>query len=115
MDPFLAREVSNTIEEFCARKDPIDPTITHNVELTTGFQLRGTPGGSPAYALEYFNKQVTEVWANVSALNNGIIDLQTHLHIFTQCTIQKLPRLLGADIMYNLPEDFLEGDNNWWD
>ena len=50
----------------------------------------------------------------MAALNEGITDIQTRLRIFTQCTTQKLLHLLGADIMHNLPEDFLEGDNNWW-
>ena len=63
-NPVRAKEVTTTIEEFSVRKDPIDPTITHKVEVTTGFRLLGTPVGSPDYALEFFN-------ANVMALNIG--------------------------------------------
>ena len=84
------------------------------MELTTGFRLLDTPVGSPYFAFEFFNEQLEEVQANVTALNDGITDLQTRLRIFTQCTIQKLPHLLGADIMHNLPDTFLDGDTNWW-
>ena len=50
----------------------------------------------------------------MNALNAGITNIPTRLRISTQYNIQKLPHLLGADIMHNLPEDFLESDNNWW-
>ena len=42
-------------------------------------------------------------------------DLQTRLRIFLQRIIQKLPHLLGADIMHNLEDDYLEDGSNWWD
>ena len=113
-NPSLAVEVTNTIAEFSVRKDTINAAITRPVELTAGFRLLGTPVGSPAFALEFFNEQLAEVRTNVTALNDGFTDLQTRLRIFTQCTIQKLPHLLGADIMHNLPDDFLDGDTNWW-
>jgi len=64
--------------------------------------------------LEFFNKQLAEVSANVSALNNEITALQTRLCIFTQCTIQKLSHLLSTDIMHNLPDDFLDENTHWW-
>ena len=83
VDPVLAEEFSTTIDEFSVRKDSIDPALIHLVELTTGVRLLGTPVGSPAFALEFFNEQVTEVWVNVLALNNGITDLQTRLRTFT--------------------------------
>jgi len=114
VNPSLAAEISNTIDEFSVRKDTIDPAITHSVELTTGFRLLGTPVGSPAFALEFFNEQLAEVKANVAALNDGITDLQTRLRIFTQCTIQKLPHLLDANIMHNLQDDFFDENTHWW-
>ena len=50
----------------------------------------------------------------MNALNEDITNTQTRIRIFTQCTIQKMPHLLGSDIMYNLPEVFLESNNNGW-
>ena len=101
-----------TIEEFLVEKDPLDPNVTQKVKPTTGFHLLGTPVGSPVYAEELFTKQVEEVCASVKALNAGNTDIQIRLHIFTHCTIQKLLYLLGADIMHNLLDIVLEGDNN---
>jgi len=55
-----------------------------------------------------------EVCDNINALNEDITDNQTRIRIFTHCTIQKLPHLLVTEIMHNLPEVFLEGNNNGW-
>ena len=41
----------------------------------------------------------------------GIDDAHTRLRIFIQCTIQKLPHLLGADIMHCLPLATFKGEN----
>ena len=38
-------------------------------------------------------------------------NLQTRLRLFAQCTIQKVPHLLGAEVMHSLPLDF--DAHNW--
>mmetsp|Transcript_21907 Transcript_21907/g.40223 ORF Transcript_21907/g.40223 Transcript_21907/m.40223 type:complete len:108 (+) Transcript_21907:1273-1596(+) len=85
------------------------------MELTEGFCLLGTHVGSPRFAKEFFKERLAKVRQNVKALEKGVPDLQTRLHIFLQCTIQKLLNLLGADIMHNLEDDYFEDGGNWWD
>ena len=52
------------------------------------------------------------VKANVSALTTRVPNLQTRLHFFSQCTIQKAPHLLGAGVIHSLPLDF---DAHHWE
>lgn len=47
-----------------------------------------------------------EVGADVNSLRANIGDLYTRLKIFAQCTAQRLPHLLGADIVHSLPLNF---------
>ena len=114
-DTPLVCEIAETIAEFSVEQHPIHPKMTTPVELTDGFRLLSTPVGSQAFVGQFFNKQIAEVKKNVKALEEGVPDLQTRLRIFLQCTIQKLPHLLGDDIMHNLVEDYFEDGTDWWD
>jgi len=52
------------------------------------------------------------VKASASALITRVSNLQTRLRLFSQCTIQKAPRLLGAEVTHSLPLDF---DAHHWE
>ena len=115
INPTLAAEVEATLREYSVEKNTADPEGPPSmVELTSGFRLLGTPVGSPEFAEEFFEEQLKEVRRNIASLHAGVPDLQTRLRMFTQCIIQKLPHLLGADIMHRLPMDFqAEGWQQW--
>ncbi len=75
-------------------------------EITDGFRLLGTPIGSTSFINEYFLQQLHTVNKQCILLTQQISDLQTHIKLFNTCTLQKLPHLLGSNIMHNLPNDF---------
>jgi hypothetical protein len=107
--PNLAAEIEQTLATYSITKNK-DGTLSP-VELTRGFQLLGTPIGSPWFAHEFFDKQLQAIRAATHSLKNSIPDLQTQMKLFLHCTIQKLPHLLDSDIMHKLP---LEYDNDNW-
>ena len=111
IDSALAAQVRTTIAMYSADPPSVKDGPTTPIELTSGFRLLGTPVGSPKFAQEFFNERLADVEKSVSLLHTHVPDLQTRLRIFTQCTIQKLPHLLGADIMHNLPLSY--DGTNW--
>ena len=42
---------------------------------------------------------------NITSLLDNITDQQTHLRLFSQCIIQKLPHLLSVGVLFHLPTD----------
>ena len=103
-NPTLAAQIELTINTFSQAATPTStehPTGTCGVEVTTGFRLLGTPVGSASFAATFFEQQVEEVRTMVASLESSIPDLQTRLRMFSQCIIQKLPHLLGADVMHH--------------
>ena len=81
------------------------------VEVTTGFRLLGTPVGSPEFADDFFAQKLEGVRNHAKLLHAGVEDLQTRLRLFSQCSIQKLPHLLGADIMHIMPLRSFRGED----
>ncbi|EJK77205.1 hypothetical protein THAOC_00980, partial [Thalassiosira oceanica] len=59
--------------------------------------------GVTSFAHNYFQQRVTAVQSEADALTANIPDIQTRLRIFHQCTINKLPFLLGTEVLHNLP------------
>ena len=76
------------------------------VELQSGYRLLGAPVGLEQFALEFFDQQLAAVRTNALALTARVTNLQTRLRLFSQCTIQKVPHLLGAEVMHLLPLDY---------
>ena len=84
-------------------------------ELTSGFRLLGSPVGSPTFAREFFNDQRSDVQTKITLLSEAITNPQTKLRLFSQCLIQKLPHLLGSDVLHhfdpiNPPPDWTDWD-----
>jgi hypothetical protein len=69
-------------------------------ELTTGFRLLGSPVGYPAFAREYLNTQLIDIQTCITTMSIAITDQHTKLRLFSQCLIQKIPHLLGCDVLY---------------
>ena len=102
-NPSLAADIEYSINTYSIEK--IDNT-SHGIELTDGFRLLGTPVGSATFANQFFLEQLEATRQQYTQLSTDITDLHTRLKLFNTCTLQKLPHLLGADIMHNLPTDF---------
>jgi hypothetical protein len=96
LEPTLATSISNTIAKYSLqpnKSNHLAPPIP--AELTSGFRLLGSPVGSPTFAREYFNDQLSNVQTKMTLFSEAITDPQTKLRLFSQCLIQKLPHLLA--------------------
>ena len=101
----LVDEVNATIAEYSVKPGPT-PNSTIPVEVTDGFRLLGTPVGSEDFSRSFFDSKLLEVKDQCALLHINVLNLQTRLQLFTQCVIQKLPHLLGTDIMHSLPFNY---------
>jgi hypothetical protein len=81
--------------------------------LTTGFPLLGSPVVSQAFAHEYFNTQLVDIQTCITTVSTAITGPHTKLRLFTQCLIQKIPHLLGCDVLYHYDMD--EPPPDWTD
>jgi hypothetical protein len=96
LEPTLATSISNTIAKYSLqpnKSNHLAPPIP--AELTSGFRLLGSPVGSPTFAREYFNDQLSNVQTKMTLFSEAITDPQTKLRLISQCLIQKLPHLLA--------------------
>ena len=115
INPALAQQLADTIAAYSTT------TITNNqgisqttpLEVTTGLRILGAPVGSMDFARSFFLQNIESVKADAHCLNDKVTNLQTRLRIFSQCTIQRLPHLLGNDVLHFLNTDEFEGDD--WD
>jgi hypothetical protein len=102
----LATSINKTISQYSTKPNDIDilgPPLP--AKLTTGFRLLGSPVGSPAFAREYFNTQLVEIQNCIAIMSTAITDPHTKLQLFSQCLIQKIPHLLGCDVLYHYNTD----------
>jgi hypothetical protein len=114
INPTLATTISDAISKYSTRPNNFDilgPPLP--AELTTGFCLLGSLVGSPAFAREYFNTQLIDIQTCITTMSNAITDRHTKLRLFSQCLIQKIPHLLGCDVLYYYDTD--EPPPDWTD
>ena len=109
VDEGLAQDIADTIARYSNK--PNNDGSTTPIELTDGFRLLGTPVGSSTFAQQFFTDQLHTTREEAIKLTSRITDHQTRLKLFSQCTINKLPHLLGADVMHNHTAEF---DNEQW-
>ena len=88
-------------------------TVSLPVEITDGLRILGQPLGSRTYALSFFNAQLKENLLDATKLFNTITDHHTALRLFIQCTLHKLPHLLGSEVLYCFAESSYNGWNEW--
>jgi len=112
-NPSLADELQAAINTYSitAGTNPTDPPI--GVELLEGCRLLGAPVGSPKFAREFFYERVAATIIDANKITETVPDLQTRLRLFAQCTIHKLPHLLGYDVLHHLPLDYEMGGLGW--
>ncbi|KAL7531801.1 hypothetical protein ACHAWF_003911, partial [Thalassiosira exigua] len=102
-DPELALSVARTIAKFSQRPYKGIGPATEPVELVEGNRLLGSPVGSPEFAEDFCDGVAEAAMKEAAQLTAHVPDLQTRLRLFSQCTLQKLPYLLGNDIMFQMP------------
>ena len=115
LNPTLATSISDAISKYSTKSNDINilgPPLP--AEITTGFRLLGSPVGSPAFAREYFNTQLVEIQSCITTMSTAITDRQTKLRLFSQCLIQKIPHLLGSDVLYHYDTDTPPPDWTDW-
>jgi hypothetical protein len=114
LDSTLATSITRCIATYSTKPNVLDPTGPPLPdELTSGFRLLGSPVGSPSFARQYFNQQLTVVQDCIATMMTAISDPQTRLRLFSQCLIQKLPHLLGCDVLYH--QDHTDVNPLWTD
>jgi hypothetical protein len=100
-NPPLAHSLLISIASFSTTSHLTNKTAPDiPVELTSGFRLLGQPVGSATFASNFFDRHIADIRRNINISNQ-----QTHLRLFSQCIIQKLPHLLSADVLFHLPTD----------
>ena len=110
----VASSLKSALELYSQEKPEIPGNDPIPVELTEGFIYLGSPVGSPSFANRYFRARVAAVQSEATLLAANIPDLQSRLRIFHQCTINKLPFLLGMEVLHNLPLDDQQFDPADW-
>ena len=94
INPALAEEVHATITAHSAG------------ESKDGCCLLGRPIGSQDFAIEFLEKKADEVRDAVNTVLANLPDPHTCLRLYTQCLLQKLPHLLGPEVMHTCPAEF---------
>ena len=74
--------------------------ISIPMEIVTGIRLLGQPLGSLSFARSFFAQRLQENMADATKLLETVSDHQTALRLFAQCTLHKLPHLLGSEVLY---------------
>ena len=116
LETTLATSISITIAQYSLQLNKSNhsaPLIL--AELTSGTRLLGSPVGSPTFAREFFNDQLSNVQTKITILSEAITDPQTKLRLFSQCLIQKLPHLLGSDVLHHFDPNNPPPDWTDWD
>jgi hypothetical protein len=80
LEPTLATSISNTIAKYSLqpnKSNHLAPPIP--AELTSGFRLLGSPAGSPTFAREFFNDQLSNVQTKITLISEAITNPKTKL------------------------------------
>jgi hypothetical protein len=75
-------------------------TVLLLVDITNSLQILGQPLGSCTYAPSFFATHLEENLLDASKHFNIGSDHHTSLCLFTQCTLHKLPHLMGSEVLY---------------
>ena len=87
--------------------------VSTKVEITTGLRLLGQPLGSTMFAKNFFVDRLEANAADSTRLLEAVPDPHTALRMFSQCTLHRLPHLLGPEVMYCFQESTYERWNDW--
>ncbi|KAL7528024.1 hypothetical protein ACHAXR_002233, partial [Thalassiosira sp. AJA248-18] len=92
----VADQVQEAINKFSRKEVVIDGAKVLD-EVCDGLCLLGQPIGSLEYAIKFFDDRMAENAATATKLLEAVPDHQTALRLFSQCTLHKLPHLLGSE------------------
>ena len=69
-------------------------------EETNGLHIISQPVGLAAFVQQFFLDHLAEKISDAAKLKNVVSNLHTHLRLFLQCTLHKIPHLLALEILY---------------
>ncbi|KAL7531115.1 hypothetical protein ACHAWF_003634, partial [Thalassiosira exigua] len=96
----FADDIADIIDEFSGAKRQPDGSYHGGKEVMSGLRLLGQPVGSSNFATEFNALQMEANKADAEALFRTVPDRHTALRLFTQCTLHRLPHLLGSEVLY---------------
>ena len=100
-------EVELALNNFSVDKDG------NGVEVVDGLRLLGQPLGSADFAERFIATKIEENFADAKKLLEVVKDKHTALRLFSQCTLHKLPHLLGSEVLYRFQPEFYKSWNEW--
>ena len=109
----MANSVRQALATFSVSSSiAVDGTkVLSTVEITDGLRILGQPLGSRTYALSFFDARLKENLLDATKLLNTVTDHHTALRLFIQCTLCKLPHLLGLEVLYCFAKSSYNGWN----
>ncbi|KAL7532099.1 hypothetical protein ACHAWF_004011 [Thalassiosira exigua] len=96
----FADDIADIIDEFSQAKQQPDGSYRGGKEVVSGLRLLGQPVGSSDFATEFNARQIEANKADAETLLRTVPDRHTALRLFTQCTLHRLPHLLGSEVLY---------------
>ncbi|KAL7531480.1 hypothetical protein ACHAXR_004065, partial [Thalassiosira sp. AJA248-18] len=118
----VADQVQEAINKFSCKEVVIDGTKVLDAdgivmmephEVCDGLCLLGQPIGSLDYTIKFFDDRMAENAATATKLLEAVPDHQTALRLFSQCTLHKLPHLLGSEVLYRFLRSSHDAWNRW--
>ena len=89
------------VEEVTKTWDSKEVTKAKQFEEICSLRILGQPVGSTTFAEEFFQKRLEENKRDVAKLLKTVPNHHMALRLFAQCTLHKLPHLLGVEVMYS--------------
>ena len=108
----IADDISAGISTWSTSSSTSTP-VREPHEETSGLRLLGQPLGPRTFAQQFYQLRLQENNAITSKLLATVSDHQTCLRIFSQCTLHKLPHLLGSEVMYSFSGTSSERWDDW--
>ena len=110
----IADSVEKALDTFSISSSIVDgKLVSTRDEVTTGLRILGQPLGSTTFSHSFFIDRLKANLEDSTKLTNNVPDPHTALRLFSQCTLHKLPHLLGSEVMYCFSETNYERWNDW--
>ena len=107
----VANSIETALETFSVSTSIVDgKPLSTRVKITTGLCLLGQPLRSTSFARSFFTDRLKANLEDSAKPVKTVPGPHTALRFFTQCTIHKLPHLMGSEVMYC----FSETNYEWW-
>ena len=108
-DTSVVKAIKNKIATCSEEGTPLtEASFPLPLSVTDCLRLLGQPLGSLTYTRGFYVKKVEENKKDAAKLLEVVSDRHTALRLFAQCTLHKLPYLLGLEVIYCLQETAYE-------